>query len=208
MKVDLLDADAVQALTKPFHGMWVEEYGTALDNIRMQRDFDPSSFLAFESSTVAKMLRDQVVRRVQSHPNVVGSRGLGTFTQLINGPGGCVAARFKELNEELNPFVHKSERQDGLDKHRFDPDDLTQLTFDGMKASAPTLVTVGYRRGFDVLEITRILVVFHYRHRAQWYFDLDTGGVEIPQSFPNMDQPPQSTIEIPNFKKAKQLGTE
>jgi hypothetical protein len=208
MELDLLSADAVQVLTAPFHRTWVDEYGVALDALKLERERDPGGFLAYEPSTIAKMLRDRVVRGVRRHPEVVGSLGLGTFTQLINGPTGCVAARFKELNEELNPYVHRSERQDGLDTHRFDPDDLAQLSFDGMRASTPTLITVGYRRGFDVLEITRILVVFHYRHKPHWYFDLGTGTVEVPQSLPGLGQPPKSTIAVPGFKKAKKSGTE
>src|ERR1700719_4366113 len=104
MEVDLLSAAEVQELTAPFHRMWVDEYGAAVEALRQLRDWDRGRFLAYESSTVAKMLRDHVVRGVRSHPEVVGSIGLGTFTQLINGPKGCVAARFKELNVELNPF--------------------------------------------------------------------------------------------------------
>ena len=208
MEVDLLGIDAVTTLTEPFHQAWAEDYRTAARTLKELREHDPEAFLAYESSTLAKMLRDQVVRSVRNRPEVVGSLGLGTFTQLINGTSGCVAARFKELNGELLPFVHRSERQDGLDRHQYDPDDLAMLSFDGMKSKVPTLVTVGYVRGFDAVEVKRILIVFHHRHKARWFFDIETGAVGVPQVLPGLQSPPRSRIVIPPSKKAKQLGTE
>jgi hypothetical protein len=189
---NLLSADRAKALTEPFHAIWLESYHLAEKRVRALRDFDSEAFLAYESPTIARMVRDQVVRAVRSSAGVIGTDALGTFTQIINGDHESVLVRFKELDIDLRRFNHTSGRQDGLDQHMFDPDDYAKMTDDGLQR-VPTLLTCGYVRDFDVVAISRIVVVLHWQRAPLWRYDLADGSVQEVIQLPVVE-PPQSTV--------------
>jgi hypothetical protein len=188
----IVNADQAAALTEPFHELWVSAYRLAEKRLRSLREFDSEAFLSYESPTLARMVRDHVVRTVRHDERVSGSSALGTFTQIINGAESSVLIRFKELDQDLKRFNHKSGRQDGLDLHRYDPDDYALLADDGLNR-VPTLLSCGYVRDFDIIGISRIVVVCHWGRNPLWRYDLEDGSVQEVVQFPNIE-PPQSTV--------------
>jgi len=190
---NLLTPDQAQVLTETFHPLWVDAYHVAEKRLRSLREFDSEAFLAYESPTIARMMRDHVVRNVRGGKGVVGSDALGTFTQIINGEEHSALIRFKELDTDLRRFNHTSGRQDALDRHLFDFDDYGQLTNDGLER-IPSLLSCGYVRDFDIIGISRIVVVCHWGRNPLWRYDLENGSVQELIPFPNLIEPPQSTV--------------
>ena len=189
---DLVTAEQAQELTEPFHRLWIDAYHLAEKRIWVLRDFDSEAFLAYEPPTLARMTRDHVVRAVSRGEKVVGSSALGTFTQIINGEDLSLLIRFKELDKDLRRFNHTSGRQDGLDLHQYNVDDFALLSDDGLER-VPTLLSCGYVRDFDIIGISRIVVVCHWGRTPLWRYDLEDGSVQEVVQFPNVE-PPQSTV--------------
>jgi hypothetical protein len=190
---NLLTPDQAKRLTEPFHPLWVDAYRHSEKKMLALRDYDAESFLAFEPPTVARMMRDHTVRKVRADEKVLGSDALATFTQILSGEDGSALVRFKELDTELRRFNHKSGRQDGLDRHAVDSDDYGQLVLDGLKGNF-TILTCGYVRDFDILVVSRIVVVCHWGRTPLWSYNPETGAAHEVQPLPGLIEPPQSTV--------------
>jgi hypothetical protein len=203
----LLTPDLAKRLTEPFHQLWVDAYRHAEKTMRSLREFDSEAFLAYEPPTVARMTRDHTVRKVKMDDTVIGSQALGTFTQILNGDDGSALIRFKELDTELRRFNHKSGRQDGLDRQTFDGDDYGQLVLDGLSGPV-TLLTCGYVRDFDILAISRIVMVCHWGRAALWSYDLESGASYEVQPIPGITEPPQSTVRSRTRKEETEAEAE
>jgi hypothetical protein len=195
----VLDPDTASRLTKPFHALWIDSYRLAEKRMRTLREFDSDAFLAYEAPTIARMMRDHTVRGVRLGDGVGGSDSLGTYTQIINSDESSLLVRFKELDRDLRRFNHKSGRQDRLDRHEFEEEEIEQLEFDGLR-HVPTLLSCGYVRDLDIVTISRVVVVCHWGRNPVWSFDLESGALQQIIQLPNIEEPPQTAV-VSRIKK-------
>lgn len=182
-----------EALTSPYHDVWVEAHlhAWALWQDRLLND--PQFFKPLTSAEryaiVHRHICDYVERHVDSDTNIVTPPSLDFFAQVIQDR---VLMRFKHLDEELKPRTYPTNQQQQLSRQEFDDRIVEQLAFNG--CSAPlTVLTVGFTLTAGEEAIGQIVVVcriprLRYRYSIRGAAGIQSADADI-LPFPGMESP-------------------
>jgi hypothetical protein len=204
----LLTMEQAQAMTGPYHDLWVAAHREAekswWDRLRLA---DPMVFIAAEPTTRAGYIHDLVVHHVAVNTSgaVIPRDRLKYAAQLITDGNRTALVRFKLLDSGMNPRNHPSDQQNLLKQQIFTPEAMGQLQLEGI-SEAPTLLTCGYQLARDEMSISRILVVFHFNHAACYWYDLETGQSANVVQLPDVGDLPSSRIR--SRRRIDESGTE
>jgi hypothetical protein len=204
----LLDFEEAQALTAPYHRLWIAAHREAeaawWDRFRQS---DPEGFIACVPTTRASYLHDRVVRHVANsvEATMVGRDRLGYAAQVIVDRNRSALVRFKMLDGAMNPRNHPSEQQDLLQQQTFTPEAMAELKMEGLN-EAPTILTCGYQLALNEMSMSRIMVVLNYKQEAYYWYDLESGQSANVLGLPNIGELPASRVR--SRRRKDQTGTE
>ena len=205
---NLLDFEQAEALTAPYHGLWVAAHREAeaawWDRFRQS---DPQGFIACMPTTRAGFLHDLVVRHVANsgEGTMVGRERLGYAAQLIVDGNRSALVRFKMLDGQMNPRNHPSEQQDLLQQQTLTTEAMAELKMEGLN-EAPTILTCGYQLALDEMSMSRVLVVLNYKQEAYYWYDLESGQSANVLGLPDVAELPISRVR--SRRRRDQTGTE
>ena len=145
---------------------------------------DPGWFLAFDTTTRANILNDQVCAQIEQRAatweGVEVNDRLRFFALMIE-PG--ILLRFKYVGHGV-PHNFPTEQQKLLARQAYDEPMMLALTGD-TDAAPPTLLTCGYTIAGD--EIGRIEIRRDCKGHISWSYDIYGGTtVIVPQTLPGM----------------------